>query len=69
MDRLAPALVLAIPATVLATAFRLLSIEYALGIIWAAAILLIAMGLLLQLGLLQQTPDAETQYLQRSGRR
>jgi tryptophan-rich sensory protein len=40
------AIVLAIPATVPATAFRWLSIEYALGIIWAGFFLCVAWGLL-----------------------
>jgi len=57
LDQLAGALVLAIPATVLATTFRLLSVEYALGIVWAAGLLLFALGLLVQFGLLQETPD------------
>jgi hypothetical protein len=57
IDQLAVTLVLAIPATILPTAFRLLSVEYALGIVWGAVLLLFALGLLIQLGLLQKTPD------------
>jgi hypothetical protein len=52
MHGLAAALVLAMPVTVLATAFRLLSIEYALGIVWAAVLLLFALGLSLATGLI-----------------
>jgi hypothetical protein len=65
LDQLAGALILAIPATVLAGAFRLLSVEYGLGIIWAAVLLLFALGLLVQLGVLQETPD-EVQIVGRS---
>ena len=52
MHGLAAALVLAIPVTVLATAFRLLSIEYALGVVWAAVLLLFALGISLATGLI-----------------
>jgi hypothetical protein len=51
MHGLAAAFVFAIPVTVLATVLRLLSIEYALGIVWAAVLLLIALGLSLATGL------------------
>ena len=37
---------LAIPATILATLFRWLDIEYALGIVWAVTLLTIALGFL-----------------------
>ena len=40
------AAVLAIPVTIPATAFGWLSIEYALGIIWAAFFLTVVLGLL-----------------------
>ena len=47
MDRLVFALIIfAIPATILATLFRWLDIEYALGIVWAVTLLTIALGLL-----------------------
>jgi len=46
MDRLVFALVIfAIPATTLATLFRWLDIEYALGIVWAVVLLTLAVGL------------------------
>ena len=46
MDRLIFALViLVIPATILATAYRWLSIELALSVVWATVLLSIAMGL------------------------
>ena len=47
MDRLIFGLVIfAIPATILATFFHWLSIEYALGIVWAVLLLTIALGFL-----------------------
>ncbi len=46
MDRLIFALVIvAIPAAILATIFHWLSIEYALGIVWAVVLLTVALGL------------------------
>ena len=46
MDRLVFVLVvLAIPATTLATVFRWLSVEYALGFVWAVVLLTVALGL------------------------
>jgi hypothetical protein len=46
MDRLVFALIVfAIPATVLATVFRWLSVEYALGIVWAVILLTFALGI------------------------
>jgi hypothetical protein len=47
MHKLAAALVFVIPVIVLATVFRFLSIEYALGIVWAAVLLNMALGLAL----------------------
>jgi hypothetical protein len=38
-------MVFAIPATALATVFRWLSVEYALGIVWAAILLTFALGI------------------------
>jgi hypothetical protein len=61
MNGLAAALVLTIPAMVLATAFRLISVEYAIGIVWAITLALVVLGLSLQLGLLRQTPNDRTQ--------
>jgi uncharacterized PurR-regulated membrane protein YhhQ (DUF165 family) len=61
MDRLVFALIIfAIPATVLATVFRWLSVEYALGIVWAVVLLTFALGIsrLMQ----EPTPDADTEY-------
>jgi hypothetical protein len=46
MGWLLSAIVLAIPATIPATAFGWLSLEYALGIIWAGFFLCVAWGLL-----------------------
>jgi hypothetical protein len=46
MDRLIFVLVLAIPATIPATVFRWLSIDYALGTIWGAFVLIVAVGFL-----------------------
>ena len=46
MDWLVFAIVLAIPATVLATALGWVGIEYALGIVWAAVFLTVALALL-----------------------
>ena len=45
MDWLVFALIAAIPASVVATAFRWLSIEYGLCIIWAAVLVTFALGL------------------------
>jgi hypothetical protein len=58
MDRFAFAMVFAIPATIPATLFGWLSIEYALGIVWAAVFLTVALGLLT---MRQRTPRAGTQ--------
>jgi hypothetical protein len=63
MDRLVAALILAIPATVPATVFGWLSIEYALGIVWAAVFLIFALGLWT---MLQRTPRAATQHFSAS---
>ena len=46
MGRLAFVTVLAIPATIPATAFGWLGIEYALGIVWAAVFLTVALSVL-----------------------
>jgi hypothetical protein len=51
MHKLAAALVFVIPVIVLATVFRFLSIEYALGIVWAAVLALMALGLALAIRL------------------
>ena len=45
MDRLVFALIFATPAIILATVFRWLDIEYALGIVWAGVLLIVALGL------------------------
>ena len=57
MHQLAAALALVvIPATVLATLFRWLDIEFALGIVWVVLLLLVAIGLAIALGVLRETP-------------
>ena len=48
MHKLAAALVFVIPVIVLASIFRFLSVEYALGIVWAAVLLLMALSLALE---------------------
>jgi hypothetical protein len=63
MDRLVAALILAIPATVPATAFGWLSLEYALGIVWAAFLLIVALGLST---MWEPTPRAGTQHFSAS---
>jgi hypothetical protein len=61
MDRLVFALmVFAIPATALATVFRWLSVEYALGIVWAAILLTFALGIWKVMR--EPTPDADNEY-------
>jgi hypothetical protein len=63
MDRLVAALILAIPATIPATVFGWLSLEYALGIVWAAFLLIVALGLST---MWEPTPRAGTQHFSAS---
>jgi hypothetical protein len=51
MDKLVAALVVVIPVVVVASIFRLLSVEHALGIVWAAVLAAIALGLVLTIRL------------------
>jgi len=61
MDRLIFALIIfGIPATALATVFRWLGVEYALGIVWAVVLLTFALGI--SRVMREPTPDADTEY-------